>query len=382
MRLSAVREAVTPTELRAAMPALDETTYMNTGAAGPSPTNVVEAVESCVERHEYDAPGEEGMYPCAFDVFDETRETVADHFDVGSDEIALTQSTTDGINRVAAALDWEPGDTVVRTDLEHSSGILPWKRLKRHGVEVEVVETDEGRLDMDAMKSAVRDAKLVCLSSLTWSHGTLLPVSAVAELAHDADARLLVDAVQCPGQMPVDLREWGADFVAGAGHKWLLGPFGAGFVHVSPGAEEALEPAHVGYRSVEDPNAEEYAYEPGAHRLEVGTVSPAPYAGLAEAIETIESVGYETIQRRVEDLTDRLKEGIEASEIARLLSPREYESGLVTFAVEDPDPEAFVEELAEDGIRIRSLPFPENAVRASVHVFNTADDVDELVAWL
>ncbi|UPV99103.1 aminotransferase class V-fold PLP-dependent enzyme [Halorussus gelatinilyticus] len=373
---------MTPTELRAAMPALDRTTYMNTGAAGPSPTNVVEAVESCVERHEYDAPAAEGMYPAAFDVFDETRETIADHFDVGSEEIALTQSTTDGINRVAAALDWDPGDTVVRTDLEHSSGILPWKRLKRRGVEVEVVGSEAGRLDMDQMKSAVRDAKLVCLSSLTWSHGTRLPVSKVVELAHDADALVLVDAVQCPGQMPIDLREWGADFVAGAGHKWLLGPFGAGFVHVAPGAETRLDPAHIGYRSVEDPNAEEYAYEPGAHRLEVGTVSPAPYAGLSEAIETIESVGYETIQRRVEDLTDRLKEGIADSETARLLSPREYESGLVTFAVEDPDSEAFVEELAEDGIRIRSLPFPENAVRASVHVFNTEDDVDELVAWL
>ncbi|UPV73049.1 aminotransferase class V-fold PLP-dependent enzyme [Halorussus limi] len=373
---------MTPTELRAAMPALDRTIYLNTGAAGPSPTNVVEAVESCVECHEYESPAAEGMYPAAFDVFDETRETIASHFDVDSDEIALTQSTTDGINRIAAALDWERGDTVVRTDLEHSSGILPWKRLKRRGVEVEVVESDGGRLDTDETKSAVRDAKLVCLSSLTWSHGTRLPVREIVETAHDAGALVLVDAVQCPGQMPVDVREWGADFVAGAGHKWLLGPFGAGFVHVAPGAETHLDPAHIGYRSVEDPNAEEYAYEPGAHRLEVGTVSPAPYAGLSEAIETIESVGYQAIQSRVEDLTDRLKEGIVNSETARLLSPREYESGLVTFAIDDPDPEAFVEELADDGVRIRSLPFPENAVRASVHVFNSEADVDELVEWL
>ncbi|WP_135825482.1 aminotransferase class V-fold PLP-dependent enzyme [Halorussus ruber] len=371
-----------PTDLRDAIPALDGTTYMNTGASGPSPTRVVEAVEECVERHEYDAPAEEGMYSCAFGVFDETRETLAGHFGVDASEIALTQSTTDGINRVAAALDWEPGDTVVRTDLEHSSGILPWKRLKRHGVEVEVVETEEGRLDMDAMADAVQDAKLVCMSSLTWTHGTRLPVEEVSEIAHDAGALVLADAVQSPGQMPLDLSEWGADFAAGAGHKWLLGPFGAGFVHVSPGAEDLLEPAHIGYRSVEDPNAEEYAYEPGAHRLEVGTVSPAPYAGLAEAIRTIEDVGYDAIQRRIENLTDRLKVGIADAESARLLSPREYESGLVTFAVDDPNPEAFVEELADDGIQIRALPYPENAVRASIHVFNTEDDVDELAGYL
>ncbi|NHN57851.1 aminotransferase class V-fold PLP-dependent enzyme [Halorussus rarus] len=371
-----------PTDLRDAIPALERATYLNTGAAGPSPTRVVEAVEGCVERHEYVSPAEEGMYPCAFDVFDEARAVVADHLGAAPEEIALTQSTTDGMNRIAAGLDWEAGDTVVRTDLEHSAGILPWKRLQRRGVEVEVVETEAGRLDTDAMADAVRDAKLVCVSSLTWSHGTRLPVREVVEIAHDAGALVLVDAVQSPGQVPVDVHEWGADFAAGAGHKWLLGPFGAGFVHVAPGAEAHLEPTHIGYRSVEDPNAEEYAYEPGAHRLEVGTVSPAPYAGLCEAIRTVEELGYDAIGRRVEELTDRLKAGVEDAETARLLSPREYESGLVSFAVDDPDPEAFVEDLAEDGIRIRSLPFPENAVRASVHAFNTEGDVDELVAYL
>ncbi|WP_433627121.1 aminotransferase class V-fold PLP-dependent enzyme [Halomicrococcus sp. NG-SE-24] len=371
---------MTPTELRSDIPALERTTYLNTGASGPSPTRVVDAVESCLEYQEYDAPAGEGMYSAAFDAFDRTREAVADHLGATAEEIALTQSTTDGINRIAAALDWEPGDAVVRTDLEHSSGILPWKRLARHDVRVEVVETEGGRLDVDAMREAVEGAKLVCLSSLTWTHGTLLPVTDVVDVAHDAGALVLVDAVQCPGQMAVDVTDWGADFVAGAGHKWLLGPFGAGFLHVAEGAERHLEPAHVGYRSVEDPNAEEYAYEPGAHRLEVGTVSPAPYAGLREAIDVVEELGYDTIEGRIERLTDQLKEGIAAAGDARLLSPREYESGLVTFEVDDP--EAFVERADEAGITIRALPYPEGAVRASVHVFNAERDVDELLALL
>ena len=374
---------MTPEELRDDIPALDETVYMNTGAAGPSPTRVVEAVEECVEYHEYDSPAGEGMYPCAFDVFDRTRETVAAHLGADAAEIALTQSTTDGMNRVAAALDWEPGDTVVRTDLEHSAGVLPWKRLARQGVEVEAVETEAGRLDVDEVADAAEDAKLVALSALTWTHGTMLPIPEIVEVAHDAGALVLVDAVQCPGQMPVDVGEWGADFLAGAGHKWLLSPFGAGFVHVASGAEERLEPAHIGYRSVEDPNAEEYAYEPGAHRLEVGTQSPAPYAGLAEAIELFEELGYDTVEDRIEKLTDRLKAGIADSEAARLLSPREYESGLVTFELGgDREPESFVADLAEDGIRIRDLPYPERSVRASVHAFNSESGVDALVERL
>jgi cysteine desulfurase/selenocysteine lyase len=314
-----------PSALRADMPALERTTYMNTGASGPSPTRVVEAVESCLERHEYEAPAKEGSYPFAFDVLDRTRETVANHLGATEETLALTQSTTDGINRIAAAIDWESGDRVVRTDLEHSSGILPWKRL-------------------------------------------------------DAGALVLVDAVQCPGQMATDVTEWGADFVAGAGHKWLLGPFGAGFCYVRDGAERHLNPAHIGYRSVEDPNAEVYAYEPGAQRLEVGTVSPATYAGLGEAIGVIEDVGYDTIENRIRELTDRLKEGLVASDDARLLSPREYESGLVTFEVDDSD--GFVERLVHEGIRIRSLPYPENTVRASVHVFNTKDDIDALLEYV
>ncbi|EFW91834.1 aminotransferase class V [Haladaptatus paucihalophilus DX253] len=366
-----------PTALRADIPALERTTYMNTGASGPSPTRVVEANESCLERHEYETPADEGMYPFTFDVLDRTRKTVADHLGATAEEIALTQSTTDGINRIAAALDWESGDRVVRTDLEHSSGILPWKRLERQGVETDVLSSEDGRLDLDAVKDAVTDAKLVCFSALTWTHGTMLPVRELTDIARDAGALVLVDAVQCPGQMALDVTEWDADFVAGAGHKWLLGPFGAGFVSVRSGAERHLNPAHIGYRSVEDANAEAYTYEPGAHRLEVGTVSPAPYAGLGEAIDVIEEVGYDTIESRIRELTDRLKEGLVASDDARLLSPREYESGLVTFEVDDPD--AFVERLAGEGIRIRSLPYPNNSVRASVHVFNTADDIDALL---
>ncbi|WP_134669300.1 aminotransferase class V-fold PLP-dependent enzyme [Halorussus marinus] len=371
-----------PTDLRADIPALDRTIYMNTGAASPSPARVVDAVEDCLEHQEYEAPAAEGAYPAAFGVLDETREVVADHLGATVEEIALTQSTTDGINRIAAALDWEPGDTVVRTDLEHSSGILPWKRLARRGVEVEVLDSEAGRIDLDAAADAIADADLVCLSSLTWTHGTLLPVEEIVELAHDAGALVLVDAVQCPGQMETDVTEWGADFVAGAGHKWLLGPFGAGFLYVREGAERHLDPAHIGYRSVEDPNAEAYAYEPGANRLEVGTVSPAPYAGLAESIEIVEEIGYDTIEARIEELTDRLKAGIVDADGVELLSPREYESGLVTFRVDGADAEALVEEYADDGVRIRDLPYPDGAVRASTHVFNTAEDVDALVELL
>jgi cysteine desulfurase/selenocysteine lyase len=359
-----------PEDLRASIPACERGVYFNTGASGPAPRPVVEAATTALERHEFEDPVGQGAYPSAFGTFEDTRDTVADFLGADPEEVALTESTADGIARVAAAIDWEPGDVVVRTDLEHSAGVVPWWNLRDRGVEVRVLDTESGRLDLDELEAAVADARLLCLNSITWNYGTRLPVSDVVDVAHDHGTLVLVDAVQSPGQTPVDVREWGADFVAAAGHKWLLGPWGAGFLYVERAVADGLTPGVAGYRSVSDTT--DLELKPGAPRFEVGTTSPAPYRGLQKAIETLDDVGYDTITGRIERLTDRLKAGLGD----RLLSPRDYESGLVTFAAEDP--EATVGRLADAGIHVRSLPYPD-AVRASVHVFNTAADVDALL---
>ena len=363
---------MTPEELRASMPALDRTVYLNTGAAGPNPESVVAAMAETAERQAYRAPAEDGAYASATETFDAARETAADLLGADPSEVALTDSTTDGINRVAAAFDWSAGDIVVRTDLEHSAGILPWKRLERAaGVETRVVETDAGRIDPDDVARAADGAQLVCFSALDWLYGRRQPVSEVVDAAHDAGARVLVDAVQAVGQTEVDVTEWGADYAAAAGHKWLLGPMGAGFLYVREGRETDLEPASIGSRSVADPDAERYEYRPGAGRFEVGTQDPATYAGLRAGIKAIRGVGLDTVTAQVEDLTDRLKDGLGD----RLLSPREYHSGLVSFEVSDA--ETTVERLDDADVKVRSLP--SGAVRASVHVFNTRADVDALL---
>ncbi|MFB6302935.1 MAG: aminotransferase class V-fold PLP-dependent enzyme [Haloferacaceae archaeon] len=366
---------MTPEDLRADIPVCERGVYLNTGASGPAPRRVVEATTGFVEHHEYEAPIGEGAYRVAYETFDEARAAVAAFLGADPDEIALTQSTADGISRVAASLDWNPGDVVVRTDLEHAAGVLPWWHLQRQGVETRVLETEAGRVDLDALADAVADARLLCLNSVTWSHGTELPVAEAVELAHEADCRVLVDAVQSPGQRPIDTHAWDADFVAGAAHKWLLGPWGAGFLYVDADRAGDVVPSQVNYRSVVDPGAAEPRLKSSAGRFEVGTTTPAPAAGLVEALSVIDEVGIGTITGRIERLTDRLKAGLDDA----LLSPREYESGLVTFRPPDGEsPEKAVERLADDGIVIRSLPYPE-ALRASVHAFNTAGDVDALL---
>ena len=369
-----------PESLRADIPALADCIYLNTGASSPSPRRVVDAATGYLEHQQFDAPHDEGIYGTAITARESVRETIATHLGADADEVALTDSTVDGINHVATSIDWEPGDVVVRTDLEHPAGELPWARMRDlHGIEVRELSTARGRLDLDDLTEAVADARLLCLSSLSWTYGTRLPVAEAVGIAHDAGAQVLVDAVQSPGQMPVDVAEWGADFIAGSGHKWLLGPWGAGFLYVDETALETLEPSRIGYFGAETVEAEGadgaatgYEFSPDASRFELGTDAMAPHVGLEAGIETIEAVGLDTVQTRIERLTDRLKAGLGD----RLLSPRDYESGLVTFAAEEP--EAVVDRLNEAGINIRSVSDP-HACRASVHVFNTAEDVDALL---
>lgn len=363
---------MTPTDLRADVPALQEAAYLNFGAHGPSPRRVVDAANGYNQTFEYDVPVDDDPYQTAFGEFDRTRQRVASFVGADADEIALTESTTAGINAVANAIDWEPGDAVVRTDVEHPAGILPWQRLQREGVDVRVIETDRGQLDVDEFAAAVDGAKLACFSAVTWTHGTQLPVAELVDIAHDAGARTLVDAVQVPGQLPMNVSEWGADFVAAAGHKWLLGLWGSGFLYVDREVAESLAPRTVGYRSVETPTADPFEYAAGARRFEVGSANQAPYVALREAIDLVDEVGLERIQDRIHRLTTRVTESVPDT---RLLSPESPESGLVTVEVDDPG--ATVERLAEAGIVVRALPEP-NAVRASIHAVSTTSDVDRL----
>ncbi len=362
-----------PETLRAEMPALSECCYLNTGASGPSPRSVVEAATEFERHHQYRAPCAEGMYETAETALDDARGAVAGLLGTDPANIALTDSTVEGINHVSTGIDWVPGDVVVRTDSEHAAGRFPWQRMADlHGIETRVLETDRGRIDLDELNSAVSDARLLCVNSPTWNYGTRLPVEEIVEIAHDAGTLVLVDAVQAPGQHAVDVDAWGADFVAASGHKWLLGLWGAGFLYVSDDGLDELSPQRIGYTSVTDYQAERYEFHDDARKFELGTQSIAPYVALETAIETIESIGMATVEARISRLTDRLKEGLGD----RLLSPRDAQTGLVTFAADNP--EQLVDRLAAEGIQIRWLPDP-YACRVSVHAFNTTPDIDRLL---
>ncbi|MFB6284117.1 MAG: aminotransferase class V-fold PLP-dependent enzyme [Halobacteria archaeon] len=357
-----------PLELREEIPALEDGVYLNTGASGPSPRPVIQRMESAEEEHAMS----HSPYDAAHDMIEDAREEVADFLDTSPENICLTDSTTDGIQIVNSFYDWSEDDKVVTNELEHSSGLMTWERLNElHGVEYEILEADdEGRIDLDDVKDAVEDATMFFMSSITWSHGTRLPVEEAVDIAHDAGADAMIDAAQSPGQKPIDIEDWGADYVPCPGHKWILAPWGAGFLYVDEPMEK--ESPRVGYRGVKDHTVDEWEYEEGAKRFELTSISPTVYAALSTAIGKMSDIGLENVESRIERLTDRFKDQIPNENLA---SPREFESGIVSFEV-DGDPEEFVERAAEEDIVVRTLPY--DTVRASIHVFNTESDVDAL----
>ncbi|WP_276259967.1 aminotransferase class V-fold PLP-dependent enzyme [Haloglomus litoreum] len=348
---------------------LDDIAYLNWGASGPSPDRVLAAARDEQRRHERHAHSTADPYEYAAEQFAATRESVAGLLDTASERIALTDSTADGISRVANAIDWADGDTVVRTDMDHPAGTLPWGRRQDDGLVVHELDCPGGHLDFDALRDAAQGSKLVVLNAISWLHGTHLDISRAVDIAHDAGALVLVDAVQSPGQAPLPVETWGADFVAAAGHKWLAGVWGAGFLYVRD--PERWRPRHFGYYAAFDYDDARVDYMPGAQRFEVGTNSLAPYAALREAIDIHHEVGLDVIRERQRGLVERLQDAVGE----RRISPREPESGLVTFAVDDD--EAFVERAREAGVVVRSVP-RDGWVRASVHAFNTEDDVERL----
>lgn len=343
---------------------LDDVVYLNTGASGPTPEPVQSAVEDSFRGHgdsHVDSP-----YGYAEEVFDGVREAVADHVDASVEQVALTSNTTDAINAAADCRRWSEGDKVVTTELEHPAGVLPWQRLRRvRGVDVEMVSGDEDGVDHEGFLEAVDDADLACFSSRSW-YGVDVEVEELVDVAHDAGCEVVVDAAQTVGSEEVDVSRWGADYVAAPGHKWLMAPWGTGFLYVEePGRCKGQ--TRVGYRSTAVPEGEGSLY-PDARRFHVSTESPALYSGLEAALEVVESVGMDDVAARVEVLASRLAEGLGD----RVVS---VAGGLVRFR--DSDAKATVEGLGDLDVVVRSLP--DDSVRASVHAFNTREDVDRLL---
>jgi L-cysteine/cystine lyase len=304
--------------------------------------------------------------------------------DVG--DIALTHSTTDGMNIGTWAIDWKAGDRAVTTSLEHPGGIGALYQLRdRTGIDLAFVGVDAGA-DPDAVLAAFDAAidertRLVAVSHVQWATGAVLPIARIAEIAHARGAILVVDGAQSAGAIPVELAATGADVYAIPAQKWLLGPEGMGAVAVSPGVRDRLQPTLGGYFSFETVDSAGVAVRwPDARRFEASNFHRPSIVGMARSIGWLSMfVGLDWVYERGAAMARLAADRLAATDGVELVTPRDHMATLVTFRIAGWTAEAALDELGARVFAIaRTIPVID-ALRISVGFFTSEAELQRFI---
>ncbi len=372
-RLAAVRDA---------LPSLAAGIYLNTGSLGPIPAETAAAMAEFAEWELRTGRAHVDSLPEVMQRAAEARAAVAALLVTDPANIALTHSVTDGINAVAAALLWAPGDNAVTASSEHPGGLGPLQSLRERGVEARFVDLGDGGSD-DATLAAFDAAidgrtRLVIVSHVMWMTGAVLPVAAVTELAHRRGAIVIIDGAQSAGAIPVSFDRIGADAYAIPAQKWLLGPGGMGALAVDPASIDRLRPAFAGYGTHDSPTDVAAArWWPDARRFEWTAFHRPSVIGMARSISWLSMyVGLDWVYRRgaamARDAAGRLARipGVD------VLTPIEQMATLVTFRIAGWPAADALAELGARTFAIARTIERLDALRISVGFFNDAEELE------
>lgn len=296
-------------------------------------------------------------------------------------EIAFVKNTTDGISLIAEGYPWQHGDNVVTLDNEFPSNQYPWLNLSSRGVETRRVETHAGRVDLNRLAEAMDDrTRIIAVSWIGYASGWRCSVPELADVAHSNSALLFLDAIQGLGVFPMRAADWGVDFLAADGHKWMLGPEGAGILQVRREHLDRLRPLGVGWNSVRhshDYNRIETDWKDSAVRYEGGSPNMVGIHGLAASLELLLSFGIEKISTRIIELTDTACQRLEQAG-AKLATVRErgHKSGIVTFELPGQEPRDVRSRALKMGI---ALSCRAGKLRISPHAYQNEADLDRLM---
>jgi cysteine desulfurase family protein len=369
----------------------------NAATTWPKP----EAVYSAVDRYlrQNGATAGRGVYREAVEsdrLIETARARLARLINAPSPEcIVFTLNCTDALN-IALRGFLKSGHRVVTTDTEHNSILRPLHFLQEEPQEILVtyVPTDDrGVVEVDGLRHASNLAQLVAIQHASNVTGAIQPLAPIAELAKANGAKLLVDAAQTAGALPVDVQALGIDMLAAAGHKGLLGPLGTGFLYLAPGMEPLVEPLRRGGTGTRSDEA--WQPESMPDRYESGNANVPGLAGLAAGLEYVLERSPAAIHAREFELVTRLMHALQELPAIRMYGPPlgEERVGLVAFTVEGYDPREFASLLDSNfGIQVRAglhcAPlihkrlgaWPTGTVRLSVGPFTTDDDIEQTLA--
>jgi cysteine desulfurase / selenocysteine lyase len=297
---------------------------------------------------------------------------------VAPEDIAFLSSASEGVNQLAAGIDWQPDDNVVVEDIEYPSDIYPWAR---RGVEVRVVRQPEGAPSLDRVAALMDDrTRVLSISQVSYLTGRRYDLIALRDLADRHGALLSVDATHAAGVVPVAARY--ADVVVSSCYKFLLGVHGAAIFYRNPERLGGLEPQAIGWHSVAGRHKvsapTDYQLRPTAERFEAGNPPFLALAILHNALPYLDAIGIARIERHVLALGDILWQGLHERGLT-LLTPEEPARRGPNICFAWPDAAGLTSALAERGVLVWGS---DGRIRVSFHAYNDQADVERLLAAL
>ena len=359
--------------------------YCNTGTLGASPREVVDALVHGIEAIEADLADwpyfqADGEPLTGYQTLTEFRAQMGALLNASVDEIALVQNATMGMGFLANGLDLAAGDEVLSTDQEHGGGIGPFRlKAKRYGIVVrELPLLDAVQRGPEAVVQLFADAvttrtRVIMFSQITSGLGIHLPTVELCHLARENGALSIVDGAQAIGQVGVDVKRLGCDAYVGSPHKWLMAPKGTGALYIKRDVQERVWPTLASYAWDDD--------DAGAFRfMQYGTGSLPVAHGLRAALDFIDAIGMDRIERWDLMLANRLRDGLAEIPRVRLASPddRRFASAITTFGVEGVASRELQNDLWERKVRVRAQG-DERGVRLSAHLYVSPADIDTVL---
>jgi cysteine desulfurase/selenocysteine lyase len=374
--------------LRADTPGTARVVHFGNAGAALQPRPVIDAVAAHL-RLEAEIGGYEAAAVAA-EAIEATYPAVAGLIGCAPDEVALLPSATLAWDMAFWSIRWRPGDRILLGRAEYSSNDIAIRAAReRYGVTVDVVPDDaSGQIDVGALADMVDErVKLIALCHVPTNNGLVSPAAEVGAVARAAGVRYLLDACQSVGQLPVDVRAIGCDLLSFTGRKFVRGPRGTGALYVRREIMDELDPPFPDLRSAER-DGSAYRLRGDARRFETWESDLAASIGLGVAAAYALRVGPAEAWARIQELAGRLRELLAGVDGVTVDDTGAVRGAIVTFRVAGEDPYELRNRLRAQHINLGVVaggllgePAPDK-MRASVHYYNSGDELDRLVAAL
>lgn len=352
----------------------EDMAYLNTGSLGPSPRQILDEVATAMHELESNPVG--NNWGDLGKKMEQVRQKTADFIGADKEEIILTRNTTEGINLVGSCLDLKPGDEILTTDHEHGGGenglfyLAETKGAVVKKVEMPMPASNAQQIIEIVQKGITNRTKVVMLSHIATITGLRMPFKEIAEITRPRNIILIADGAQAPGQIVVNVKDLGVDVYACSGHKWLLGPKETGFLYLRKDIQEQIQSVFT-----------RGSYN--AYSAASGTRNVATIIGLGKTFDFHQTIGRQKIEDRCRSLAEYCEKQLEGMKGLKIISPSApgLTTGIVSVILGEASNKEVFEKMKHENIIIKLLP-KYNALRFSLHMFNTKEEVDRMVTAL